>query len=240
MPSTFKNLLLCFATLLYGLSACSKGDERPPVTKLQSEQAERDFILKQVYSGQYCFGTRFYWRDSLRNVHDICQVRSQRWDSVNHVHVELHGWPGRHYCDKNRFIVLRQGSKKWFVPFCDETRLGEKTNTDTTFFQTDLVVTRPLNAALNGLVLRDRSLFLTTFLDALLPHRRLTHANYKTLLDAKTRAYLQPLLASPKRYFYRMVPSGLNENVIWEFDDTQVDGLHVRLIRPMWYKCFEL
>jgi hypothetical protein len=238
--ATFKNLLLCCVSLLWGLSACSKGGKKPPATELQSEQAERDFILQRVYSGQYCFRTRFYGPDSLRNMHDICQVWSQRWDSVNQVRVEFHGWQGRD-CDTNRFIVLRQRGKRWFVPFCDEMRLAGKNRTDTTFFKTDLVVTRPLNAALSGLVLRDRSLFLTTCLDVLLPNRRLTRANYKTLLDAKTRVYLHSRLASPKRYFYRMAPSGrLNENVVWEFDDTQVEGLHVRVIRPTWYKCFEL
>jgi hypothetical protein len=228
--------------LLWGLSACSKAEKRPPATELAlgTEQSEKDFILQHVYSGQYCFGRRFYGADSLSIMHDICQVRSQRWDSVNHVRVEFHGWQGLYYCDKNRFIILRQGGKKWFVPFCDEMTLVGKNRTDTTFFKTDLMVTRPLNTALNGLVLRDRSSLLTTFLDVLLPHQRLTGANYKTLLDAKTRAYLHPRLASPKRYFYRMAPSGLNENVVWEFDDTQVGGLQVRVIRPTWYKCFEL
>jgi hypothetical protein len=228
--------------LLWGLSACSKAEKRPPAIErhLAFEQAEKDFILQHVYSGQYCFGRRFYWRDSLRNVHDICQVRSQQWDSVNHVRVDLYRWQGLYYCDKNRFIILRQGGKKWFVPFCDEMTLVGKNRTYTTFFKIDLVVTRPLNTALNGLVLRDRSSSLTTFLDVLLPHQRLTRTNYTTLLDAKTRAYLHLRLASPKRYFYRMVPSGLNENVVWEFDDTQVEGLQVRVIRPTWYKCFEL
>lgn len=66
--------------------------------------------MREVYSGLYCFRTRFYWRDSARNMRDICQVRRQVRDSVNDVRVDLHGWQGRD-CDTNEFAVVRQGGR---------------------------------------------------------------------------------------------------------------------------------
>ncbi|WP_143080462.1 hypothetical protein [Hymenobacter arizonensis] len=205
---------------------------------------DQAFLLREVYSGRYCFRTRFYWRDSARNVRDICQVRRQVRESVNDVRVDLHGWQGED-CDTNEFAVMRQGAQAWFVPFCDEMGLPGGNPADTTFATTDLVVTRPLNAALRGLALRNRRAFLTTFLHAVCaaPGQRVTRANYATLLDPKLRAYLRPRLNNPGLFYFRVVRLARYDSRIspvWEFDDTHADGLRVQVLRPTWYECISM
>ena len=199
------------------------------------------FILTQVYSDHYCFRHRYYWKDSLRNVRDICRVQHQFADSVNHVLVESHGWMGE-YCDKNRFLLVRQGLNHWFVPLCDEHTLLMGTQRDTTFFKTDLVVAHPLNVALQGLTLKNRAFFLTGLFALCFP-RRVTLTNYQqrrgTLeLDKRTQSYLRPRLNQPQRYYYWLEQAG--EQTLWEFDDTRKGLLQVRLIRPTWYRCFAM
>ena len=241
---TCLGLLLCYACLLVGASACSKPEKKPSASPVQPEQLDQAFLLREVYSGRYCFRTRFYWRDSARNMRDICQVRRQVRDSVNDVRVDLHGWQGRD-CDTNEFAVVRQGARAWFVPFCDVMRLSGGDPADTTFAATDLVVTRSLNAALHGLALRNRQAFLATFLHAVCaaPGQPVTRANYATLLDPKLRAYLRSRLNNPGLFYFRVVRrSGYSSrrSPVWEFDDTHADGLRVRVLRPTWYVCISM
>ena len=230
--------------LLVGASACSKTEKKPSAQRLLPEQVDRAFLLREVYSGRYCFRTRFYWSDSARNVHDICQVRRQFRDSVNNVRVDLHGWQGRD-CDTNEFAVVRQGAHAWFVPFCDVMGLSGGALPDTTFATTDLVVTRPLNAVLHSLTLRSRQAFLTVFFHAVCaaPRQPVTRANYTTLLDPKLRAYLRPRLQNPRLFYFRVVRRpgySSASSPVWEFDDTHTDGVRVRVLRPTWYKCVSM
>lgn len=240
----YQGLLLCYMCLLVGTSACSKPEKTPSAQLVLPEQLDRAFLLREVYSGRYCFRTRFYWRDSARNVRDICQVRRQLRDSVNNVRVDLHGWQGRD-CDTNEFAVVRQGARAWFVPFCDVMGLSGRNPADTTFATTDLVVTRPLNAVLYSLALRNRQAFLTVFLHAVCsaPGQLVTRANYTTLPDPKLRAYLRSRLNNPRLFYFRVVRrSGYSSlrSPVWEFDDTHPNGLHVRVLRPTWYECISM
>ncbi len=247
--SALRILVGCY-TLFVVTGACSSNGKANEAQRLPFVSKDSAFILREVYSGKYCFKTRFYWRDSLRNMRDICTVWGQFHDSVNQVQIDDHGWQGRD-CDTNHFLIIRQAGKAWFVPFCDVMTLRQQSGyrgwRDTLFFRSALAVTGPLNAALNGLALKDRQHFLKGFLDWYMRGHierkvislRVDSTNYLTLLDPKTRAYLRPRLGTPGRYYYR-VSDHYNENALWEFDDTHTDGLHVRIIRPAWYECFSM
>ena len=227
-------------TLLAGAGACSNPDKTPAAQGPSTEEANQAFLLREVSSGRYCFRTRFYWRDSARNVREVCQVRRWLWDSVNRVRVDLHGWQGRG-CDTNEFCVLRQANRAWFVPFCDERNFrGERPRPDTAFFKASLALTAPLNAALRGLRLSDRPRFVAGLLDEVFsPQGRLTPRTCAALLDPRTRAYLRPRLAQPNRYYYHRLRYGQTESV-WEFDDTHAGGVRVRVIRSGLYTCIEM
>ena len=225
---------------LAGAGACSKPNKTPAAPGPSTAAANQAFLLREVYSGRYCFRTRFYWRDSARNRREVCQVRRRLWDSVNRVQVDLHGWQGRD-CDTNEFCVLRQANRAWFVPFCDERNFrGERSRPDTGFFKTSLSLTAPLNSALRGLRLSDRPRFVATLLDGLFsPQGRLTPRTCAALLIPRTRAYLRPRLAQPNHYYYHRLRYGQTETV-WEFDDTHADGLRVRVISPGLYTCMAM
>lgn len=126
------------------------------------------------------------------------------------------------------------------MPFCDQLgRLQGNWQDDTAFFRTNLAVTRPLNDALHGLVLSNRPHFAAGLLSRLFsPSGRLTRHNYATLDDPRTRAYLQPLVDRPNRYYYHSERLTFKE-AVWEFDDTHSEGLRVRVINAGRYKCFE-
>lgn len=239
--SLFCPFFLCYLAVLVGASACSQSRKDPAAQRPPAKEANQAFLLREVYSGRYCFRTRFYWRDSARNVRDICRVGRQIRDSVNHVRVDLHEWQGRD-CDTNEFWVLRQGNKAWFVPFCDAMELRGQGPQDTTFLKTQLAVTRPLNTALAGLNLRNRRAFLNSLLHGVFsgPEQPVTRANYTMLVDPKLRAYLRPRLDNPQLFYFRVERRpGFSSRTspVWEFDDTHANGLRVRVLRPTWYEC---
>jgi hypothetical protein len=238
------SLLLCITCLLMGASACSQPEKPRSAPSVPPEQLDQAFLLREVYSGRYCFRTRFYWRDSVRNMRDICRVRRQVRDTVNNVRVDVHGWQGRD-CDTNEFVVVRQGARAWFVPFCDEMGLSGGNVLDTTFAKADLVLTRPLNAVLQGLDLRNRRTFLAVMLHAVCagPAQPVTQANYRTLLDPKLRTYLRPRLDNPRLFYFRVDRDTgyyARRSPVWEFDDTHPEGLRVRVLRPTWYECISM
>lgn len=77
---------------------------------LQPDLGSRNWILRKVYSGKYCFVNRYAWRDSKRNEQAICQVQKQFHDTINSIRVDYHNWSTRKICDNNTFVVIRQDS----------------------------------------------------------------------------------------------------------------------------------
>lgn len=148
-----------------------------------SKQAIDRYVLREVRKS--CLSKNFYYRDSSKNNAEISKIRNMFVDTINNIIIERHFWHAGG-CDKNTFYLFRQNNTLFFLPYCDENILLNKSINSVPDTLANTSLEKYFNTSLNRFKLNNKGYYYNFFINSILNDTSNRHDKHNEHSDNKS------------------------------------------------------